>query len=124
MADPDLTWQTEVYQVLGGASIGAPVEVHPPVNIAMPYVRIGETVINDHVLGHEISMDVHTFSKTEGSHEAKTIMHAIREALHGVNFERNGIVYTCCREQDARCFLDTENEEWHGVQTFRVLASI
>ena len=121
-SDPDLDFQTVIYLTLD-AALSCNVEVHPPHDLPMPFVRIGESVLTDHVIGHEIRVDIHTFSTTEGSHEAKGIMHAIRTALHEQPFSRNDWVFTCCREEDARMFFDGDEEEWHGVQTYRVLAS-
>lgn len=121
-SDPDLDFQTILNSTLD-AALSCDVEVQPPHDKQTPFVRIGEGALVDHVIGHEIRVDIHTFSTAEGSHEAKGIMHAIRTALHEQPFSGGDWIFTCCREEDARTFYDPDEEEWHGVQTYRVLAS-
>jgi hypothetical protein len=122
-SDPDLDFQTILYSTID-AAVDCAVEVHPPHDLVTPFVRIGESSLTDHVIGHEIRVDIHTFSTTEGGHEAKGIMHAIRTALHEQPFSQGSWIFTCCREEDARVFFDEDEEEWHGIQTYRALASL
>lgn len=121
-SDPDLDFQTVLYSTLD-AALSCDVEVHPPHDKPLPFVRIGEAALSDNVIGHEIRVDIHTYSSAEGSHEAKGIAHAIRTALHGQPFSGGDWIFTCCREEDARTFFDGEDEGWHIVQTYRTLAS-
>lgn len=123
-SDPDLGFQAAMYAALSVAQGSVAVEVHPPHGLPLPFVRIGESNLQDSEIGHEIRVDIHTFSSAEGSHEAKGIMHVTRNTLHGQAFSSGSWIFTCCREQDARIFFDAEQEEWHGVQTYRCLASL
>lgn len=121
---PDLTFQEVVYLTLTAAMPTARIEAHPPHNVALPFIRIGESYVADNEIGHEINIDVHAFSGAEGPHEAKNLMHSVRTALHEGTFSRDVWHFTCVREESARVYFDTNEEEWHGIQTFRCLASL
>lgn len=121
---PDLMLQKAMFAAI--ASTLAPVTVlaHPRHQEAFPYVFIGESEVSDtHPTGHEVLIVVHTWSKTEGPHEAKTIQQSIREELHANSLVEGGWQFVCIREDFASTFLDVDNETWHGVQRFRAKAS-
>lgn len=124
MSSPDLDLQTIIYQTLTGAMPTARIEAHPPHNQTLPFIRIGESYVADNEIGHEINFDIHTFSVTEGPHEAKGLMHSVRTALHEGTFSSTDWHFTCVREESARVYFDTNEEEWHGIQSFRCLASL
>ncbi len=119
----DLEWQTVLYSTIGTAVSPTAVEVKPPHDNALPYVHIGEVLIEDNPIGHEIFADVHTWSSAEGTHELKTMQAAIRAALHNMTFTSTSFRFTACREEDCRVITDADGETFHGVQRFRALAA-
>lgn len=118
----DIEWQKVLFTQIDNA-VPCDVDAHPPGDRTLPYVQIGETTLEDHQIGRVIFADVHTWSDAEGPHVVKSLQNQIRVALHALSFTGGGYSFSCCREQDCRVFRDTEDEIWHGVQTFRVLAS-
>lgn len=125
MSSPDLSFQEVVASETLAALPTTRTGAQPPADGTLPYVQFGQSEVSDtFAIGHELILEVHTWSKLEGPHEIKTMQHAIREALHGMNFEKNEWLFTCVREDTARSFLDVGGETWHGIQRFRAQASI
>jgi hypothetical protein len=121
---PDLSFQKRAWEAVRAvAGPGPSIPTHPAIDEALPYTFIGESQVEDHPIGHEMWLTVHTWSKSQGTDEVKALQGVVRTALHGLNFTRDEWKFTCCREEYATAILDPDRETWHGVQRFRVLAS-
>jgi hypothetical protein len=101
-----------------------PVIAHPVPNQALPFVHIGESEQDDHELGQYIVIIIHTFSEAEGPHEVKQLQSYIATALHDKNLDSGGVCYTNARQVFSTVILDNLDETWHGIQRFKVLASL
>jgi hypothetical protein len=104
-------------------SITATLTAHPQVDEAYPYVELGEVDIDDHNLGQELRADFHVWSNDSGPEQVKTILHSIRAALHEVDGNSGGFCFTGCRQTFTTVFMDRDDGLWHGVATYRALAS-
>lgn len=128
MASADLEFQTYMKSAVSAQittdGLTATVTAHPLPGATLPVVDIGESSLTDHVVGHEVRAMIHVWSKAEGPHEAKLLQNSIRTALHAIAAaESGGFRWTDIREEYTSCFIDRDNESWHGVQRIRVLAS-
>jgi hypothetical protein len=125
VSSADLTLQ-EVFAIAIGAALpSVPSGSHPPADRPLPYIQFGQSeVVDEFPPGHELFIDVHVWSKAEGPHQVKEYQDGIRTALHDQAFSRGDWRFTCVRENNARTFLDVDNETWHGVQRFRALAGL
>lgn len=119
----DTAFQKVLYSAITSAIPGVRCEAMPPQNNALPWVHIGESVIEEHPVGWQITATVHVWSDAEGPHEAKQYQEAIRAELHNTSYSQDGYSLRCTSQQEARVFLDVNDETWHGVQEFRVFAS-
>lgn len=96
----------------------------PPKDGTFPYIQFGQAHVTDtYATGKEIIAEVHTWSTAAGPHEIKQLQQTIRGVLEKCSHDRGGYHFVALRENDARVFLDIDNETWHGVQRFRALAS-
>lgn len=121
----DLVFQEVIAIALDAAMPTISQGSHPPPeeDEELPYVQFGQSdVRDDFAVGHSVTTEVHVWSVVEGPHEAKTLQGQIRDALHSIDFTRDGWKFTNVREEYARTFLDVDGETWHGVQRFRALA--
>lgn len=128
MASPDLEWQKEMFArivaQLTTDGLTAGVTAHALPEQALPYIEIGESRLSDHVAGHEIEATLHIWSKAEGPRECKLLQQSVRSALHAQGvITAGGFTFTSVREEYQQCFMDRDDEHWHGVQRYRVLAS-
>jgi hypothetical protein len=100
------------------------VYAHPLPDAPLPYIDIGESYITDAVDGHEVFMTIHTWSKAEGSHDAKNIQASLRKALHAKTASFDIWRFTCIREETSRVILDRDGEHWHGITTIRCMGTL
>lgn len=120
----DLAFQTVLYPLLRDAVAPVSVEVHPAHGKALPFVRIGDTETSDYPAGGKsLLVEVHVWSSAEGSHEAKSLQEDIHDVLHDQALFDVEWKFSPIRENDGRVFLDVDNETWHGVQRFLVIAT-
>ncbi len=124
MTSPSNSLQKALYRELTTANPGVSVVAHPRVNEALPFIHFGQFEASDAPVGHELRAEIHTWSSTEGPHGCDAIQIATRDILHATNPMENEWKYTCLREVSRRCFLDIDDETWHGVQVFRALANL
>jgi hypothetical protein len=103
---------------------------HVPQNSAFPYLTIGDETWTDWsmagVRGQSSTVSIHTWSRPasdqpRGRHEAKQIMEAVYEALHGKPMVLEGHRMVMIRQEYSETLPDTDNVTYHGIQRFRVL---
>ncbi|MBY6265571.1 DUF3168 domain-containing protein [Azospirillum sp. 412522] len=97
-----------------------------PQGQAFPYVVIGEDVVTDWpMLGddeaEEIDLTLHVWSRYAGRKEAKTLMAAIRTALHQQPLQVDGQQLVTLRFAFETLFIEPDGLTRHGVIRFRAL---
>jgi len=133
MSDPSLVLQGAIVAALKddagvAAVVGERVYDDPPTAspVAFPYIDLGQFQVLDDwagcIEGSEINFDVHVWSRSKGTPEAKAIVGAVRGALNDVDLDLSPahrlIEITF---QTHRIFTDADGATTHGVVTFRAL---
>lgn len=129
----DSLWpvQAAIYGVLAGATAltaqlaegGSSVFDHVPQGSAFPYIVLGESAAEPLETqaggGYDTTLDIHTYSRALGMKEAKAVMAAISDCLHGQDFAVTGQRLVFCRLISQSLRQDSETR--HGVQRFRII---
>lgn len=129
----DSLWpvQAAIYGVLAAAPAltallaegGSSVFDHVPQGSAFPYIVLGESAAQPLETqtggGYDTTLDIHTYSRALGMKEAKAVMAAISDCLHGQDFAIAGQRLVFCRLTSQT--LRQEGETRHGVQRFRII---
>ena len=92
---------------------------------AFPYVVIGEdnhaSVDTDDVLGNQVAIVIHTWSRSGGRKETKIIQGLIYDALHRASLIYAGFDFISITQINSESFLDADGHTRHGIQTFNLL---
>lgn len=98
---------------------------HVPAGAVFPYIVIGDMssrpLDTQRYQGRETTATIHSYSRAAGMKELKSIMIAVQEALHDVDFSVNDETLVLCQEISSDNFLDSDGETRHGVQRFRII---
>lgn len=90
---------------------------------AFPYIVLGESAAEPLETqaggGYDTTLDIHTYSRALGMKEAKAVMAAISDCLHGQDFAVTGQRLVFCRLISQS--LRQDGETRHGVQRFRII---
>lgn len=96
-----------------------------PDNQAYPYVEIGDDTAIDNSTcekpGQELTITIHSWSRTRGRKEVKGIMRGVYDVLHYGSFTMPGNVCILSIFDFEQILADPDGVTFHGVQRFRVL---
>lgn len=98
---------------------------HVPPGSAFPYIALGDMAAQPLETqtggGHDITLDIHVFSRAPGMKETRAIMAALSALLHEQDFAVTGQNLILCRmaAQDTR--LEADGETRHGTQRYRII---
>lgn len=119
-----LTAYSPLMAVVTGVYDNVPQAIDSGSVTAFPYVTIGEDVIvewdTDDSLGANATITVHTWSRTAGRKECKTIQGHIFDALSRQELTVTGYTLVTIEYEGEESFLDFDGETRHGVSTFRI----
>jgi len=118
--------QTKVFGILTTGL--TPIVVYdavPQDTVAFPYVTIGDDTFNpfdgDDFTGFDSTLTIHTWSRTDGKAETKTIQGQIYDLLHRANLTILGYNVITIDQVFEDSFTDTDGLTRHGVQRYRIL---
>ena len=98
---------------------------HVPQDTAFPYVTIGDSTALDWrmvgVVGAEITLLFHVWSRSRGRKEVKQIMVEIRRILDGANLTVPGHVLVRQRFEFSKTLLDSDGATYHGITRFKAV---
>lgn len=126
--DPDLELQGAIVAALLADPVVASLvgdRIFDVVNpeATFPYITYGPTTVleddADCITGHELSIQIHTWSRGVGFPEAKRMNDAIHAALHdnaAVTLAQNALVYL--QRRTTQTFRDPDGITNHGVNQF------
>lgn len=126
--DPDLELQGAIIATLKAdatvaALVGDRVFDTVTPEAAFPYITYGPTTVleddADCITGHEVGIQIHSWSREVGTPEAKRINDAIHAALHNndaVTLAQNALVYL--QHRTSQTFRDPDGITNHGVLQF------
>ena len=127
----DSSWELQkaVYAALTGDSalmaMITGVHDHVPQDTAFPYVTIGEGTALDWrtagVLGAEVTLVLHVWSRSRGRREVKLIMIEIRRILDGAELTVPGHALVWMRFSLSQDELDPDGLTYHGITKFRAV---
>jgi len=87
-----------------------------------PYVTIGEDILTewdtDTGTGYTASITIHTWSRSDGRKEAKTIQGLIYDTLHNTPLSMTGYTMLLIRQETENTLLDPDGKTRHGVQVY------
>lgn len=118
----DLAFQKAMFAAITAAT-ATPVTAHPPHGQALPYIQIGQSEQSSETVGGWITAHVHVWSAANGPHEVKQLQAVIETAVRGITAAVDGLTFAAITQEFANCFIDVDNETWHGVQRFHLLAT-
>lgn len=123
MASADLEFQAILFSEITAVAGGVTVTAHAKPGETLPMIVIGQSEAESTVAGNMLSVHVHVWDNSEGPHVVKDLQDKIQTAMEDGNY--TGANYSFCINvmEFATCFIDEDNETWHGVQRFKVLAS-
>lgn len=102
-----------------------PQAASPESVFAFPYVVVGDTTEipfdADDFVGRESTITIHSFSRYRGKKEVKTIMDAVKAALHEQPLAVTGETTILVHFDFAEIVPDPDGRTRHGVQRFRVI---
>lgn len=123
----ELVVQKAIYSALNGV-ISVPVYDDVPqvqADWKSAYVTIGEDAFaaenTDLELMQRVSISVHTWSRSSGRKEVKTIQSEIFQALNRVNLSQPGYKFINIYLESSSSELDPDGQTRHGVQIFELL---
>lgn len=94
-------------------------------NAPFPYLTIGDDLHipfdTDDSVGSESTITIHSWSRSEGRAEVKSIQALIREALQRFELDVDGFALVTVEFDSSESFMDPDAETRHGVSRFRVL---
>ena len=123
-ASPDLDFQAVAFAAITAVVSGVPVLAHPAPGQVTPYIQIGHTESEGGPAGNTYDVSIHTWSGAEGPHEIKDLQYKIQVALELASYASADWSFVINVMQYQTCFVDVDGENWHGVQRFKVLASL
>lgn len=123
MASPDLEFQAIVFTEITAVAGGVPITAHMSPGQELPCIVIGQAEAEGTVAGNMLSIHVHVWSNAEGPHVVKDLQHKIQGALEDESYIGANYRFVINVMEYSTCFIDEDNETWHGVQRFKVLAS-
>jgi hypothetical protein len=98
---------------------------HVPAGTAFPYIVLGETrslpMDTQRVIGNDVTLTLHTYSRGAGMQQARHIMAAIYDALHNAVFAVPNQTLILCQCLDTETRLETDGLTRHGLQRFRII---
>lgn len=98
---------------------------HVPAGTAFPYVVLGEMTsqaLDTHGgPGSEVTIAIHTYSRGNGMQQARSIMAAVYDALHDVDFTISNQSLVLCRCIGGETRLESDGVTRHGVQRFQII---
>jgi len=126
----ELAVQQAVYARLN-SQLSVPVYDHVPQpadsgdDSMFPYVAIGDDTgiewDTDTSDGWEITLTIHSWSRTRGRLEVKTLQGEIWDALHRHDLAVQGYRTVFCYSEFSETFLEADGLTRHGVQRFRIV---
>lgn len=116
-------FQQHIYSQLATEFGAALVVAHPPADMALPLIQIGNFDYEDHPAEAKLTVYIHSWSETEGPHQAQDYMSRIRGLFHATHHTASPWKFSCIRESFSDVLLDEDNETWHGVQRFETIIS-
>ena len=132
-SEPSAGWslQTAIHArltgdaTLGGLLAGPRVFDDVPRGAAFPYVTFGLTSEKDWSTGSENGSEhvvtLHVWSRAAGRHEARTIVAAIKAALHDQSLALAGHRLINLRQEFADAQRDADGETFHGIVRLRAV---
>jgi hypothetical protein len=127
MSAASLALQGAVYAALSTALAPTKVYDDPPQGCAFPYVVVGEDACTDASSkieeGEDIDLTVHAWSRYQGKKQAREIIAAIKDALHGQPLTVAGWGLVLARFEFSTVFPDPDGLTMHGVARFRFVLS-
>lgn len=131
--DPQWAVQTALYSrlcadtgVTGLLAAGAGgVFDHVPQGSPFPYIALGDSQARPHETqdggGHDITLDIHSFSRLPGMKETRALQSALMAALHEADFAVTGHRLILCRVVAQAARLAADGETRHGTLTLRIV---
>ncbi len=116
-----LTTDAGLSALLGGPRIHDDV----PRGTEPPYVTLGQSTVRDWSTGgddgHEHTLTLHVWSRTDGRRQVHEIMGAVRAALHDAALAPTGhrLVNLC--QEFAETRRDADGKTYHGLLRFRAV---
>lgn len=98
---------------------------HVPQGSVFPYIALGS--LSSRPLetqqggGHDITLDIHCYSRGLGMKEARAIMAAVAACLHHADFALSGHGLVSCRLAGQETALEQDGETRHGAQRFNII---
>ena len=127
----DSSWELQqaVYGALTGDStlmaMITGVHDHVPQETAFPYVTMGESTTRDWrtggVVGAEVTLVLHIWSRSRGRKQIKQIMSEIRRILEGATLTIAGHALVWLRFTSSQANQDPDGLTYHGITTFRAV---
>ena len=127
----DSSWELQkaIYGALTGdgalMAMITGVHDHVPQETVFPYVTIGEGTALDWrtggVLGVEVTLMFHVWSRERGRREVKLIMTEIRRILDGANLTVPGHVLVWMRFSFSEATRDPDGLTYHGITKFHAV---
>lgn len=106
-------------------TLGAKVYDDIPQNSAYPIVQIGQDDSLDYSTKDEAGMDMtvnlHIWSRSHGSKEAKNIMDRVHTLLHDANLSVTGFNFVNLRFEFSDIIRDPDGITRHGIMRFRAV---
>lgn len=97
----------------------------PESTVAFPYLVIGDTTEiafdADDFDGREATVTIHTFSRYLGMKEAKSVMDAVKAALHNQPLTISGELHLYTFWEFAEVLRDPDGITRHGILRFRLV---
>lgn len=96
-----------------------------PDNQPMPYIEIGDDVLNDfggHTFsGFEGTVTINVWSEALGKKECKEIQEAVYTLLHNIDLALAGFNTINFRYSDGDIIGDPDGRTHHGIQLFNIM---
>jgi hypothetical protein len=109
------------------AMIGDPPRLYddPPGNSALPYVQIGDGTEADwstaSEAGSEHQLVFHVWSRAGGRMEARAILSAIHDVLHGAGLTLDSNYLVNLRFTLSQVWRENDGETYHGMARYRAV---
>ena len=98
---------------------------HVPAGTVFPYVVMGESEVRpldtQRGFGNDLTLTLHSYSRSLGMKEIKEIMEKIYEALHETSFTVPNQTLILCRFLGADTLLSEDGLTRHGIQRFQII---
>jgi hypothetical protein len=98
---------------------------HVPPGKVFPYAVIGESsarpMDSQRISGCEVTLAIHSYSRSSGMQQLRQIMAAIYDALHDASFTVPSQTLILCQCLGAEAALDGDGLTRHGIQHFKII---